>query len=131
MNKLKEEFSQELLALFLPAGILEHFEIVSYEKGSSGKHVYDKKLILSLDEKDIIPSEYKSLHYKSSGFLEASYINDYPIRNMLVSLKVRRRRWEVTIEGKKKKVSRNWDVIAQGTRMSDEYAAFLKEISRF
>ncbi len=50
---------------------------------------------------------------------------------MLVKLKIRRRRWEIIIEGKKKKVSRDWEVIAQGTRMSEGYASFLKEISRF
>ncbi len=63
--------------------------------------------------------------------MEFRCIDDYSIRNMLVRLKIKRRRWEVLIEGKKKKVSRNWEVIAQGTRMSVEYAAFLKEISRF
>jgi len=128
---LKTELSQELLALFLPQGIFEHFDIVSYETDSSGKVVYDKKLELTLEEKDIIPSEYKHLPYKSSGFMEARYIDDYPIRDMLVKLKVRRRRWEITVDDKKKKVSRNWELVAQGTRMSAEYAAFLKEISRF
>lgn len=128
---MKEELSSELLALFLPEGILDYFHIVSYTKYSSGKHIYDKQLELILDEKDIIPSEYKSYPSRSCGFMEARYIDDYPIRNMLVKLKVRRRRWEVTIDSKKKKVSRNWEVIAQGTRMSEEYAAFLKEISRF
>ena len=63
--------------------------------------------------------------------MEARYIEDFPIRDMLVKLKVRRRRWEVTLEDKKKKVSRNWELLAQGTRMSAEYAAFLKEISRY
>ena len=130
-NKLKEGLSQELLALFLPEGILDYFEIISYEKSSSGKEVYDQKLVLLLDEKNIIPQEYKDHPYKACGFMEARYINDYPIRNMLVSLKVRRRRWEVSIDGKKKKVNRDWEMIAQGTRMSEEYAAFLKEISRF
>ena len=128
---MKTELSQELLALFLPQGIFEHFDIVSYETDSSGKVVYDKKLELTLEEKDIIPSEYKHLPYKSSGFMEARYIDDYPIRDMLVKLKVRRRRWEITVDDKKKKVSRNWELVAQGTRMSAEYAAFLKEISRF
>jgi len=128
---LKTELSQELLALFLPQGIFEHFDIVSYETDSSGKVVYDKKLELTLEEKDIIPSEYKHLPYKSSGFMEARYIDDYPIRDMLVKLKVRRRRWEITVDDEKKKVSRNWELVAQGTRMSAEYAAFLKEISRF
>jgi hypothetical protein len=84
-----------------------------------------------LEEKDIIPKEYKTYQYKSCGFMEFRCIDDYSIRNMLVRLKIKRRRWAVLIEGKKKKVSRNWEVIAQGTRMSVEYAAFLKEISRF
>ena len=128
MNK---EFSQELLALFLPEGILDYFDIVSYETGSSGKDLYDKELVLLLEEKNIIPLEFKHLPYKSSGFMDARYINDYPIRSMLVKLKIIRRRWEVTIDGVKKKVNRDWEVIAQGTRMSAEYAAFLKEISRF
>ncbi len=128
---MKEGFSEELLALFLPEGILDYFELVSYEKSSSGKTLYESELVLSLEEKDIIPAEYKDFQYKSCGFMEARYIEDYPIRNMLVKLKIRRRRWEITIEGKKKKVSRDWEVIAQGTRMSEGYAAFLKEISRF
>ncbi len=128
---MKEGLSQKLLALFLPEGILDYFEIVSYEKSSSGKTIYESQLVISLDEKDIIPSEYKDLQYKSCGFMEPRYIEDYPIRNMLVRLKVRRRRWEIKIEGEKQKISRDWEVIAQGTRMSEEYAAFLKEISRF
>lgn len=130
-NKLKSGLSHELLALFLPEGILNYFEIVSYATKPSGKKIYKTQLELSLDEKDIIPSEYKNYPYKSCGYQEARCINDYPIRNMLVSLKVRRRRWEVTIDGKKKKVSRDWEAIAQGTSMSEEYAAFLKGISRF
>ena len=112
---MEKGLSQELLALFLPEGLLTYFDIVSYSTSSSGKYVYDKQLELTLDEKDIIPTEYKSYPYKSSGFMDARYIEDYPIRDMLVRLKV----------------SRNWEVIAQGTRMSAEYAAFLKEISRF
>jgi len=63
--------------------------------------------------------------------MEARYIENYPIRNMLVRLNVRSRRWEITVDGKKIKVSRDWKVIAQDTRMRAEYAAFFKEISRF
>ncbi len=56
---MKEGFSEELLALFLPEGILDYFELVSYEKSSSGKTLYESELVLSLEEKDIIPAEYK------------------------------------------------------------------------
>ena len=38
--------------------------------------------------------------------MEPRLINDYPIRNMLVTLSVKRRRWDVEIEGEVKKVSR-------------------------
>jgi len=128
---LKEGLSQELISQFFPEGLLDYFTIVSYETSSSGKQIYAKQLELSLDEKDIIPSEYKSYPYKANGFMEARYIEDYPIRDMLVRLKVKRRRWEITVNGKKKKVNRDWKMIAQGTGLREEYAAFFKEISRF
>ena len=62
--------------------------------------------------------------------MPAREIDDYPIRDMLVKLSIKRRRWEVDIDGKKQKVSRNWNIISKGTRMSEEYSSFLKEISR-
>jgi len=128
---MSTDINQALIELILPEGILEYFDIVGLEKGDSGKYVYDKTLIIYLEEKDKIPEEYKQYKYKASGFMEPRLINDYPIRNMLVSLSVKRRRWDVEINGQVKKVSRDWSVVAQGTRMSEEYAAFLKEISRY
>lgn len=128
---MKEDMNQSLLELILPKGILDYFNIVGVEKGESGKYVYDKTLTIYLEEKNKIPEEYKSHKYKSSGFMEPRLINDYPIRNMLVTLSVKRRRWDVEIDGQTKKVTRDWSLVAQGTRMSAEYAAFLKEISRF
>jgi len=109
---LKTELSQDLLGLFLPQGIFEHFDIVSYETGTSDNLVYDKTLELTLEEKNNIPSEYKHLSYKSCGFMEARYIEDFPIRDMLVKLKARKRRWEITVDNMKKKVSRNWELLA-------------------
>ena len=50
---------------------------------------------------------------------------------MLVIFHVKRRSWYVIIEGKNRKVSRDWSLIEQGTRMSVEYAACLRENSRF
>lgn len=127
---MKNDINTALLELILPQGILDYFEIVDFEQGDSGQYVYDKTLTIYLEEKDIIPEEYKTYKYKNSGFMEPRMINDCPIRSMLVTLSVKRRRWDVEIDGQMKKVSRNWNVVAQGTRMSTEYAAFLKEISR-
>lgn len=128
---MSKDLNRALIELILPEGILEFFDIIDLDKGSSGKYVYDKTLMIHLEEKNKVPQEYKQHKYKSSGFMEPRLINDYPIRNMLVTLSVKRRRWDVEIDGKMKKVSRDWNVVSQGTRMSAEYAAFLKEISRY
>lgn len=126
---MNRDLNAALIELILPEGILDHFVITGLEQGESEKYVYDKTLVIDLEEKKTIPDQYKTYTYKACGFMEARIIEDYPIRNMLVSLRVRRRRWEVVIDGKKTKVTRDFNSIAQGTRMSAEYAAFLKEIS--
>lgn len=128
---MKNDINTALLELILPQGILDYFEIVGFEQGDSGQYVYDKTLTIHLEEKNIIPEENKTYRYKASDFMEPRLINDCPIRSMLVTLSVKRRRWDVEIEGEYKKVKRDWNIVAQGTRMSEEYAAFLKEISRY
>lgn len=125
------DINASLLEMILPEGILRDFEITGFEQGNSGKYIYDKTLTIYLEEKKVIPSEYKTHTYKASGFMEPRLIEDYPIRNMTVTLSVKRRRWDVLVDEKIIKVTRDLSVLAQGTRMSDEYAAFLKEISRF
>ena len=120
-----------LLEMILPEGILDDFEITGFEKGNSEKYIYDKTLIVYLEEKKVIPFEFNTHIYKACGFMEPRLIEDYPIRNMMVTLNVKRRRWDVLIDGKTEKVTRDLNILAQGTRMSDEYAAFLKEVSRF
>ena len=125
------DINASLLEMILPEGILRDFEITGFEQGNSDKYIYDKTLTIYLEEKKVIPSEYKTHTYKASGFMEPRLIEDYPIRNMTVTLSVKRRRWDVLVDEKTIKVTRDLSVLAQGTRMSDEYAAFLKEISRF
>lgn len=127
---MKNDLNTALLELILPQGILDYFDIVDFEQGESGQYVYNKTLTLYLEEKNIIPEEYKNNRYRCSGFMEPRLINDCPIRSMLVTLSVKRRRWDVEFDGLMKKVNRDWNIVAQGTRMSAEYAAFLKEISR-
>lgn len=120
-----------LLSLFLPTGILDHFMIVDYQTKSTNNELYTKSLTIFLEEKMIVPEEYKEYKINASGFMDPSQVDDYPIRDMLVKLSIKRRRWDVYIEGKKRKVSRDWNLIIEGTRMSKDYSSFLKEISRF
>jgi len=119
-----------LIALFLPEGILDYFEIIDFERTDSNLLTYNKRLTIFLAEKKTIPEEYTEHVYKASGFMEPRVIEDYPIRNMLVSLSIKRRRWDVDLNGKTVKVSRDWNsIITQGTRISKEFAAFLKELN--
>ncbi|MEO2069867.1 MAG: hypothetical protein ABGW99_10815 [Zunongwangia sp.] len=126
MNK-STEFS--LLSLLLPEGILEYFDIVGFDKKPIKHVLYENRLTIYLEEKKQIPSKYRDCKYKASGFMEPRIIEDYPVRDNLLSLNLKRRRWDVLLDKKWVKVSREWDeFIAQGTRISKEFAAFLKEI---
>jgi hypothetical protein len=128
---MENNMNAALLEMILPEGILDDFDITGFEKRNSDKYIYDKTLTIYLEEKKVIPFEYETHIYKASGFMEPRLIEDYPIRNMTVTLSVKRRRWDVLVDGKNLKVTRDLSILAQGTRMSAEYAAFLKEINRF
>jgi hypothetical protein len=59
-----------------------------------------------------------------NGFYEESTLKDFPLRDKKVVLHIRRRRW---IDQDGKSYSRRWDLTAEGTRYSKEFAYFLKE----
>ena len=101
----------------LPEGILDYFDITSVDKEDNG-------LLISLEEKNIPPMEYASEKLLSKGFYAPSTIQDFPIRGKACYFSIKRRRW--TIESSGKIVSRNWDLVAKGTRMTQQFASFLK-----
>jgi hypothetical protein len=111
---------KELVGYLLPAGILEYFELSSVQQESGQLHIY-------LEEKDIIPEDYKEITYRSSGFMPDRKIRDFSIRDQLVTLHVKRRRWLLIESGEK--VNRDYSIIAPGTSMTKDFAAFLKEIT--
>lgn len=112
---------QTLVSLLLPAGILEYFDLVQVLKTDTG-------LSLFLEEKNILPEEYKNQAVESKGFLPEVTIHDFPIRGQKVALQVKRRRWQVKASGEI--ISRDWNIVHKGTRMTEEFAAFLKGMFR-
>jgi tRNA A58 N-methylase Trm61 len=64
----------------------------------------------------------------SKGFLDEVTIQDFPLRGKLVYLHIKRRRWTNKTTGEI--IKRDWTLVAKGTRMNHEFAAFLKEINR-
>lgn len=102
-----------LLSHFLPEGLLDYFEAVKLETGEI--------ITIHLDEKNTPPERGS---YTSKGFREAITLQDFPIRKKACYLRIRRRKWIDESTGHI--VSKQWDLGAEGTRMTKELAAFLK-----
>jgi hypothetical protein len=113
---------KELVELLLPEGVLTYFEVSKLEKESNQLRIF-------IEERDTIPEEYSKERYRSNGFLPEKKVKDFPIRDMFVTLHIKRRRWLLIETGKK--VSRDWSMVAPGTRITKGFAAFLKELSRY
>jgi transposase len=111
-----------LLDLVLPEGVKTYFELKSHESD-------DDKLHLYLEELNTIPEEFAGHKLESKGFYNESTLQDFPIRGRNVYLHVKRRRWLNHTTGDV--VSRNWTLVAKGTRITTDFAAFLKEIGRY
>jgi hypothetical protein len=108
-----------LVSLLLPEGILEYFDIVNSVNDKEGLSIY-------LEERNIPPVGYKAEDLESKGFFPEIRIQDFPIRNRKAFLCVKRRRWEVKASGQI--ISRDWKLVQAGTRMTKEFASFLKGI---
>lgn len=104
----------QLVQYILPVELFSHFDLCLVEEVCSELHLY-------LEENNLPPDSDIAL--QPNGFHDESCIRDFPIRNHKVTLHVRRRRWK-SMDGKS--ISRDWKLVAEGTRHSPEFAAFLK-----
>lgn len=112
--------SETLVRLILPEGILDYFELVNVEQGPDGQ------LNIYLEEKNLSPSGYEKSQLESKGFLPETAIQDFPIRGHKVALCIKRRRWEVKESGAI--ITRDWNLVRKGARMTTEFGVFLKGI---
>jgi hypothetical protein len=112
----------DLLKLLLPEIIVEYFELTCYKKGEEILHLYLKEI-------NSIPKEYSQSKLSSKGFFDEITVQDFPIRGHQVYLHITRRRWLNEDTGQV--VYRDWNLVADGTRVTQEFASFLKEINRF
>lgn len=107
-----------LLRHLLPEELFEYFDLVSIQEPNT------KELNLYLDEKKVPPPEHKDKSLISYGFDEPVKVQDFPLRKKSVFLIVRRRKWQE--KGTGKIYSRSWDITADGSSYSKEFADFLK-----
>lgn len=116
------ESNNELLKLFLPEILVEHFDLTNSEQKEEVLHLY-------FEEQNNTPIEHQEMILISKGFYDVITVQDFPLRGKHVFLHIKRRRW--TDKHSNKIVNRDWNLVAKGSRMTEEFADFLKEISRF
>jgi len=116
-----------VLSYFLPALILEHFELSSFQ---SLCDIKTKKEIfeIHLDEKNIINIDDRLVEYESKGFLPSSRVQDFPIRGKAVYLILRKRRWRD--KATRKEISNHYNFVAKGSKLTEEISDFLKGTGR-
>jgi len=114
--------SIDLAKYILPDELFRYFRLCKVEELSRELHFY-------LDELNILPEEYVGADMESKGFHQEIVIKDFPLRDKSLYLHVRRRRWLNKSTGKV--VSRDWNLVAEGTHYTQGFASFLKEFVRY
>ena len=127
MSDIQFKIYEDFLHYFLPEGLLDYFEPVMAENKTHINRETKKQvpaLHLYFDEKDNRTEE--TAEYKPKGFTEETVLNDFPVRDKKLVLHIRRRRW-LTPDGRNVVLDVYPNLIASGTRFSEEFAAFLKK----
>lgn len=108
-----------LAKVFLPSEMTEYFDLTDVRTDEYGG---EPRVHIFLDEKEVAPEGCPDA--SPNGFYEESCMNHFPINEYRSILHVRRRRWK---DAEGKSVSKDWQLVADGTRYSKEFAVFLKE----
>ena len=117
----------EFAKLVLPRKLLKYFmvkEIKELGDISTKKMIYE----MHLEEKNEVPAGYSADDYESKGFLSSARVQDFPIRGKAVYLVIKRRRWRH--KKTKKGISRDFRLVAEGSKLTNELSDFLKETGR-
>ena len=107
----------DIASLILPCGLLDYFDILQVEDSKTQIKIY-------LEEKNNL----NDVHYESKGFYPNVLVNDFPVRGKSLLLDLRRRRWIHKETGEY--FNRDLRLVAEGTRITQEFASFLKGLHR-
>lgn len=113
-----ENLYYTLSQILLPDEVSHYFTITDIKNAGNTVEIY-------LEENDEYLTPEDGHEYDKNGFYEPMNIQDFPLRGRKTILKVKRRRWIDRNTGKS--VGNNYKLVAEGTRHSKEFAAFLKE----
>ncbi|MBI5358162.1 hypothetical protein HZB69_00860 [Candidatus Amesbacteria bacterium] len=114
----------DLLWAMLPEGLEAFFDLTGFEKS-------DNALRIVLTEKNIVPSplppEYRNKPVTNT-VLNDFLVDDFPVRGLRGEVLLKRRSWK--FEGVGKLLTRDPGVCAEGTKLSKDFADFLKGMDR-
>jgi hypothetical protein len=119
---------ESLLKICLPSEILEYFDCGYFAEFSNMK-TRELGYLIHLDEKNILPDGYDALSYESKGFHASVTIQDFPLRGKQIWFSIRKRRWRHKVN-KNQIISRDFSFLAEGTRLTSDLTAFLKDTGR-
>ncbi len=105
--------------LLLPEGTLDYFDLVDVKESVN-------EVVFYLDEKNIVTEKSTDQDPESQGVYDPVSCQDFHLRGKKVFLNIRRRRW--LLKKHNEYISRNWRMVAEGTRMTQDFASFLKEL---
>ena len=97
MTEKERNLLYGVVSLILPENILDQFDIVKLEDEDIDRHdgsyqPFKHNVHIYLEEQDNrTPEEHATL--KPNGFTEYTSVKDYPVRNRLLTLHIRRRRY--------------------------------------
>lgn len=119
---MSKSTEQALIKFLLPEGILDYFIVTKVNPFSGVINIH-------LEELNTPPIEFKDHKLSSKGFFDEIKVQDFPIRGKAAYLFIKRRRWLDETSGLT--VNRNWELLAKGTRLTKDFATFLKVINRY
>jgi len=119
------EVSIEALRMVFPEELLLHFELTGaiVKKDKRGGDFLEVEFV----ERNQLPQGYSVTDYETKDFVERR-IQDFPLRGKPVYLVVKRRRWRHKESGET--LIGSYTFVQEGTRLTQELAAFLKELGR-
>lgn len=129
MTTKENNLMQQLLGMVFPKDLLTYFEITGFEDKEIPEierlGIESGEVIVQLEERDCFRHPEEGHTYRPNGFYEASKVRDFPLRDKKMTLLIKRRRWIDETTGKS--IGNTYDLVAEGTRHSVEFADFLKE----
>jgi hypothetical protein len=76
----------------------------------------------------VVPEKSHGRRVESKGFYTTKLIQDFPIRGKPSYFRVKLRRWED--KDTHESIMRDWELVAAGTKLTQEFGDFLKELDR-